>query len=674
VSELSLFGVALIGGFAVGRLTTSGGAWRDVVAAAVVGEALTAVASRRLSGAWSSVVGTAGVALAAVWLSAPAGALWHGLPNLTTLRILGRQLRAVGPVHLPVAGGAGVVLIGMVVAGVAGVGTRALPGALGLVPGVALLAGSTVALGSPGAELLAVALAGAGVVLLVARSAERVGALLATATTLASVAGVVVVGAAGGTGSASGGGIPVAGVPPTALSLVSHLTALQIRDPDLVLFTARSPLPTYWQVGSLSVLSGNTWVPDAATAAALAGRGGSPPSVPAAGGPSFTATVTVANLSSRLLPVPPDTRAVSGATLSAVGALASTASAPGLTFTATATVPETDIGVGAASAGPSGSDTVDTRLPSLPPGIVTLAQSITASAATPLEKAESLTNWFRSRLFHYSLKPTGVSLISFLTSSHTGSCEQFAGAYAVLGRAVGLPTRVAIGFTTGVRDPAGQTVVRGIDAHAWPQVLLGGNWISFEPTPERPSGELSPPGVIGLSAVGTPNPVGPTSIPRSPPGLSFPVPGRSTTVSAVPRASVLWWWLTPLLAVGAVLPGAELLRRRRRRNRTAGDELRSAWGRIDRVLGRRQMARPAWRTPVAHSRLLRSQMGGDEMDAVWAELEWLAVSLEEEVYGSRPAGVDDGRRARVAGRQVTRSLSVGPGRRTLVRGGRARWP
>jgi transglutaminase-like putative cysteine protease len=666
VGELSLVAVALIGAAAVGRLTTAGAAWRGVVVTAIVGEAVTALFSRRLSAAGSAIAGTAAVAVTAVWISVPAGARWHGLPSVTTLRVLDHALRSMGPVHFPLAGGPGVVLICALVAGVAGVGTRALPGALGLLPALALLAASTATQASGGAALLAVALTVAGICFMVARSAERVGALLGTVTAVATLGAVVVVSLVTATGPASGGGALVAGVPPTALSLVARLTAFQIRDPDLMLFTAVSPLPTYWQVGSLSVLSGQTWVPDPATAAALAGTSTPALSGPPPGGRTFTASITVNNLSSRLLPVPPSTTGVSEATLTAVGAVASTPSSPGLHYTATATVPETVVGNGgalAAAGPPSTPDVVDTQLPSLPPAVAELARSITASASTPLEKAEALTNWFRSRLFHYALRPTGATLITFLMSSHTGSCEQFAGAYAVLARAVGLPTRVAVGFTPGVRDSAGQTVVRGIDAHAWPEVLLGGSWISFEPTPERPSGELSPPGVIGVSGVGDPNPIAPTTLPRSLPGLSFPVPAHPVVVPAVASGAGAWWAALPVGVVLIAVTTTLVIRRRRRRRLTPDEQLLMAWTRIDRALARRDMARPPWRTPVDHTRLLRSEIPDPEMSEVLQDIAWLADAMEKAAYGSKPADTDDAGRAREVGRRVAKALATTSGGR-----------
>lgn len=56
-----------------------------------------------------------------------------------------------------------------------------------------------------------------------------------------------------------------------------------------------------------------------------------------------------------------------------------------------------------------------------------------------------------------------------------------------MARAIGLPARVAVGFTWGDWDEARRThVVRGEHAHSWPEVYFGGTgWVRFEPTPGR---------------------------------------------------------------------------------------------------------------------------------------------------------------------------------------------
>lgn len=65
----------------------------------------------------------------------------------------------------------------------------------------------------------------------------------------------------------------------------------------------------------------------------------------------------------------------------------------------------------------------------------------------------------------------------------SGSVEQFASAFAVMARAVGLPTRVAVGFLPGTVDDDGTFHVTSADAWAWPEVRFEGlGWVPFEPT------------------------------------------------------------------------------------------------------------------------------------------------------------------------------------------------
>ncbi len=126
------------------------------------------------------------------------------------------------------------------------------------------------------------------------------------------------------------------------------------------------------------------------------------------------------------------------------------------------------------------------------------ATDVVAGATTPYDQALALQDFFRSSGgFVYDLEiDSGHSddaIESFL-ETRRGYCEQFAGTFAAMARAVGLPARVAVGFTWGDVDPdqPGVYQVRGRNAHAWPEVYLGAyGWVGFEPTPGRgsPSGE-----------------------------------------------------------------------------------------------------------------------------------------------------------------------------------------
>jgi transglutaminase-like putative cysteine protease len=231
----------------------------------------------------------------------------------------------------------------------------------------------------------------------------------------------------------------------------------------------------------------------------------SPAVLPATSQRTFTATVTVGELTSRLLPVPPTAESVTGAVraeVTSIGAVASRPSASGERYRVTAIVPPAVSAATNPSASPSLTATQlqgDLALPPEPAIIASLARTVTATATTPLTRAEALVNWFRSGLFRYTLTPpvapAGANALTvFLTTTRAGTCESFAGAFAVMARSLGLPTRVAVGFTGGRSSSSGTTIVSGADAHAWPEVYLGAasGWVSFEPTPELPSGELSP--------------------------------------------------------------------------------------------------------------------------------------------------------------------------------------
>ncbi|HUQ38682.1 MAG TPA: DUF3488 and transglutaminase-like domain-containing protein [Acidimicrobiales bacterium] len=135
-------------------------------------------------------------------------------------------------------------------------------------------------------------------------------------------------------------------------------------------------------------------------------------------------------------------------------------------------------------------------LPAISPRVVQLANQIVGGAATPYERARRIQDHLRNN-YAYDL---GIdqghdnrALENFLFTTRRGYCEQFAGAYAVLARLVGLPSRVAVGFTPGEPDAEGRFVVRGLNAHAWPEVHLEGfGWVQFEPTPGRGAPNTQP--------------------------------------------------------------------------------------------------------------------------------------------------------------------------------------
>ena len=312
--------------------------------------------------------------------------------------------------------------------------------------------------------------------------------------------------------------------------------------------------------------------------------------------------------------------------------------------------------------------TDDTATGPLPAGVQSLALSLTGGQTTVLDKSEALVDFFRSGRFRYQVdatQPAGTDpLVSFLTRTRTGSCEQFAGAFAMLARAAGLPTRVAIGFTPG-RTTHGVTVVRGSDAHAWPQVLIDGTWVSFEPTPQLPSGELSPPGVLGPAGLGQPAPTHPATRPQvTPPSATVPVttvphspasaPGSARPAGAGVEMVVLVGVVGVMVAVAAVA-----LIRRRRQRRSPADRVIDTWRSVDRALARRRLARPRWRTPVGHVRNLPADRRDEQAVAVLEDMGSVAVAFERIVYGASEITPEQAEYVVRAGRRARRAVLAG---------------
>jgi transglutaminase-like putative cysteine protease len=133
----------------------------------------------------------------------------------------------------------------------------------------------------------------------------------------------------------------------------------------------------------------------------------------------------------------------------------------------------------------------------LPDEVRQLARQIVdeADATTPFTQALAIQNELRS--WEYSLEPpaghSGVAMRTFL-EQRVGYCEQFAGTMAAMLRTLGIPSRVAVGFTPGTVSPDDPTLwtVSWANAHAWVEVKFGGEWIAFEPTPRSDGNVLVP--------------------------------------------------------------------------------------------------------------------------------------------------------------------------------------
>jgi transglutaminase-like putative cysteine protease len=136
--------------------------------------------------------------------------------------------------------------------------------------------------------------------------------------------------------------------------------------------------------------------------------------------------------------------------------------------------------------------------------------------ADALPLAAAVLKHIREEGFRYTLSPgegsfpTTPHLIDeFWFDSKAGFCEHFASAFAVIMRALDVPSRVVLGYQGAELNPVdGQYTVRNNNAHAWVEIWQSGiGWVRVDPTaaaaPERltQSPRLSPlanlPGALG---------------------------------------------------------------------------------------------------------------------------------------------------------------------------------
>jgi len=120
-----------------------------------------------------------------------------------------------------------------------------------------------------------------------------------------------------------------------------------------------------------------------------------------------------------------------------------------------------------------------------------LARRVVGDAPNPYAAVNRIESYLR-RDFTYDEAPprgdpTQPPLVDFLFVGRRGFCQHFAGAMGVMLRSLGIPTRLAVGYTPGRYDGGrGLWVIDDRDAHTWVEVWFPGEgWLPFDPTPGR---------------------------------------------------------------------------------------------------------------------------------------------------------------------------------------------
>ncbi|MFI6231149.1 transglutaminaseTgpA domain-containing protein [Micromonospora echinospora] len=319
--------------------------------------------------------------------------------------------------------------------------------------------------------------------------------------------------------------------------------------------------------------------------------------------------ITVADLSGRLLPAVATPREVGGARVAydpTTGTLIRPEGlTPGLRYSVTSVRERPDLNLLATADVPAGEEV--TRVLRVADGVPDpmrrLAAQLAEENGAPYARAAAIEQFLAEHYRVVADAPSGhayPNLNFFLfgprnAGGQRGTSEQFAAAFAVLGRLTGLPTRVVVGFSAPGSGP-----VRAADAFAWPEVLFEGlGWVAFDPLP-RPDDEPRP---VEEDFRPTPEDPPPSEVPEptvepsaTPPAVAAP-PRREST--GTPVAVLVGGGSGALLLLVAVVLAALVAARRAltRRRLDRGDP-------AQRIAG-------AWREVTDALRLAGHPVGGD---------------------------------------------------------------
>lgn len=404
---------------------------------------------------------------------------------------------------------------------------------------------------------------------------------------------------------------------PDTLYVISPLVDIKKRvssRSNTELFTVRASTRTYLRATALPDFNGRQWTSDLRQQDARDVLG-----TARVNGERINAEITVAALADVWMPTPFQTTGLIASTMKNEPKWdqdTSTLLVPGSLrkgdkYVVTAVVPQFDVPT-ARRLSQSQVRSIPSKylvLPGdYPTGLVDLARDITKDGATKFDKAKLLQDWFRQS-FTYDLSVKAGQAtddIEGFIESRRGYCEQFSGSFAAMARSLGIPARVAVGFTPGEETAPGVFTIRAKHAHAWPEIYIERlGWIAFEPTPGRGNAATTfYTGVQGEqvdepagSLTADPNASSTSSTSMSLSGLDadsvplFPEGTQTDGSSAIfedTGGDRLLWWLGSLgsaAAIGAIYPLA--LRRvvnrrwskRREHAATGRDKVLVAWNR-----------------------------------------------------------------------------------------------
>ena len=288
----------------------------------------------------------------------------------------------------------------------------------------------------------------------------------------------------------------------TVSPLVDIRTRL-VDQADVEVFSVRSPVRSYWRLTSLDEFDGTVWKSNGSYGSA---SGDLDDGVPVASDRiTFEQSFAISALAQIWLPAAYEPQSVLAGVDLRYDEVSGTlivdedddnpnATSDNTDYRVTSALPQHDAAALASASTSVPGDIADRYLGlpgDFPTSVRSIAEDVTAGATSQYDAALRLQNFFRDNFTYDLAVGAGHSeraIEQFVLETRVGYCEQFAGSFAAMARSIGLPARVAVGFTPGNNNDADPTLyrVRGEHAHAWPEVYLGEyGWVMFEPTPGR---------------------------------------------------------------------------------------------------------------------------------------------------------------------------------------------
>jgi transglutaminase-like putative cysteine protease len=298
--------------------------------------------------------------------------------------------------------------------------------------------------------------------------------------------------------------------------------------------------------------------------------------------------------------------------------------------------------------------TTDAVLASPYAPMLRLAQRLARGQPTTYDVVRAVQRYLRSE-YTYDERPPrrDYPLPAFLFRDRIGYCQQFSGAMALMLRMIGVPARVATGFTPGSYNAQTKEYrVRDLDAHSWVEVWFGTvGWVPFDPTPSiAPADSQSSADAASASGGAADAPETPDRV-----GELGAAPGGSGDSAEQDEAGAPidpWMALAALLLAGGAALAAARIRARLGRRSAADDDPDLAS--LRRVLTRTGGPLP----PRLTLRQLELRL---ERSAGPAAARY-ALMLRERRFGARGGRAPDG----AARRDLRRALSRGRGLRARL--------